>query len=775
MPAAIELYQNLRQVLLKAGFSLKKWRSSSPEVLQKIPKELQEVLPNQELQDNHAAAYPKMLGISWNSRDDVMAVHVQLPDEYISTKRGIVSDTARSYDVLGWLAPFIVKMKVLFQKLWLQKVERDQPLKEELLAEHQQWRQQLFILKNMTIPRCYFSSGIITSLSLHGFSDASETAYASVIYIRATYQDREPTCRIVLAKSKVAPLKRISIPRLVLCAAEMAAELLAITSKTLSIPTEDLHGWCDSTVALAWLRRDPSRYKTFVANRAAAAARNLPQTAWFYVPTNSNPADCASRGITATELRDHTLWWEGPPWLHQDPVDTPNQPGKEEIEIHQDTEARSTAIFAIAVEKDTAWQCTFKSYTKLLHTTAYMLRFFNNLKAAISKNQLVKEQVLSLQEVESAETLLFRNAQARCFEEEIRRVSAANPQAMKKNSVLRLVHPYLGEEGLLKIGGRLEKAKMTTLQKHPIILSSKDAVTKILFQHFHQKLDHCGATLLLAHLGQTLYVPGAKKLAREICQGCLFCKRRAPKTYQQKMGQLPSPKITLSLCFVNTGLDYAGPFWIKTGHPRRPIRIKGYLAVFVCLATKAIHLEIVSSKSTSAFLATLKRFIARRNLPAHIYSDNGSNFIGARNELKELFDFLSLESTQISVKEELLARKITWHFIPDRAPHFGGIWESSVKAAKHCLKKAVGTTMLSFEELNTVFCQVESCLNSRPYNAIDSLDPAGEMPLTSGHFLTGRPMIAYPDEPEDPNLTLTNRWKLCAAMVQEFWNLWQKS
>ena len=122
----------------------------------------------------------------------------------------------------------------------------------------------------------------------------------------------------------------------------------------------------------------------------------------------------------------------------------------------------------------------------------------------------------------------------------------------------------------------------------------------------------------------------------------------------------------------------------------------------------------------------------------------------------------------------LLERRITWHHIPEKAPHFGGIWEASVKAAKHCLKRTIGVVKLSFEELCTISCQAESCLNSRPYLAQDSHDPAGEMPLTRSHFLIGRPMEAYPEAPEPPNLTLSDRWQLCKAMAQQFWELWQK-
>ena len=165
--SAIDLYHSLRNLLLKAGFDLKKWRSSSSEVLESIPSDLQEVLPDQQLEDNHTARYPKTLGITWNSRQDVMEVQVQLPPDYTSSKRGIVSDTARSYDVMGWLAPFMLNMKTLFQSLWKKKIDWDEPLPEDIAAKHGQWRDQLSILKNMTLPRCYFAAGKIKTKELH--------------------------------------------------------------------------------------------------------------------------------------------------------------------------------------------------------------------------------------------------------------------------------------------------------------------------------------------------------------------------------------------------------------------------------------------------------------------------------------------------------------------------------------------------------------------------------------------------------------------------------
>ena len=394
----------------------------------------------------------------------------------------------------------------------------------------------------------------------------------------------------------------------------MLSELLAHTSDILQVPKENIHGWCDSTIALSWLRSCPSRYHTFVANRVASAARNVQPSVWLHIPTDQNPADCASRGLSATELKDHHLWWEGPPWLLLKPEFVPPQPKAIEI----------------------------------------------------------------------------------------------------------------------------EKAQQ-------------------------------------AHTASMFYVVGAKQLARVVCKDCLICKKRAPRALSQMMGQLPAPRVNRAMCFIHTGVDYAGPIKLKRGNPRKPTITKAYLSIFVCLATKAIHIEVVSSASTEALIAALERFLDIRGLPKHIYSDHGANFVGARHELKDLYDFLSLPATDKVIKEHLLKKKVSWHHIPEKSPHFGRIWESAVKSAKYHLKRTVGTVKLDFEEMVTVTCQISACLNSRPYVAQDSHDSEGEMPLTPGHFLIGRPIQSYPEEPVEPDLSLTDRWKLCQSIVQLFWDKWSSS
>ena len=773
--SAVQLFQELREVLSQGGFDLKKWRSSSPKVLSQIPNELQEVMPQQEMVDAHSAAYPKTLGITWNSRQDVMAAQVQLPGQFVSTKRGIVSDTARSFDILGWLAPFILRMKLLFQTMWKNKIDWDTPLGEEFAELHVQWREELPILKDITLPRCYFTMHEKVLVELHGFADASAQAYAAVVYVRAVYKDGSVSSEIVVAKTKVAPLKTVSIPRLELCGAELLSELLVSTSEALSISKENLHGWLDSTAALGWLRNCPSRYKTYVASRIASTARNVSPEIWKYVSTQSNPADCASRGLSAEELKNHHLWWHGPPWLLNNPIPTSSQPSAVELDRAQNQEVKEVSICAVRKKSVSGWEQRFRSYITLLHATAYIFKFCRILKSVLQGEARMKGSPLTAREISEAETFLYRQAQSRSFNKEVTGLSETTPLPVRKDSKLKSVNPFISKEGLLLVGGRLGNANISSMQANPVILSASDWLTKLIFQHFHITLSHCGPTLLIAHTAIFLYVVAARQLEKSVCRDCLVCKRRAPKAMAQMMGQLPAPRVNPALCFLHTGVDYAGPILLKRGNPRKPSITKGYLAIFVCLATKAVHIEVVSSLSTPALLAAIRRFISQKGLPTHFYTDNGSNFVGARHELGDLYVFLNLDTTEAAIRECLMSKKITWHHIPQRAPHFGGIWEAVVKSTKFHLKRTVGGTKLYYEELATVICQISACLNSRPYLAQDCHDSEGDLPLTPGHFLIGRSVLAYPEVPLVPDLTLTKRWELCQALVQSFWNLWSKS
>ena len=260
---ALELYTQLTGILTKAGFNLRKFRSSSPQVLKEIPEDLVEPLPSKELIDCHTASYPKALGIVWDSTQDTMSTDVKQESEYVPTKRGILSNVSKTFDVLGWITPVIFPMKLLMRELWKSKKGWDQPIEEELALRHRVWREELPQLADVSLPRCYF----LPETTLTITSDASEKGFAAVVYIRATYNNRAPSSRLVVAKSRVAPSATRTIPELELCGTVLLTELFDTTRSTLNIPVEQVMGWCDSTIVLCWFNKGPSCYKTFVANR----------------------------------------------------------------------------------------------------------------------------------------------------------------------------------------------------------------------------------------------------------------------------------------------------------------------------------------------------------------------------------------------------------------------------------------------------------------------------------------------------------------------------
>ena len=219
-----------------------------------------------------------------------MSTSLNLSAEVTPTKRGIISDIARTFDVLGWIAPSVILMKILYQKLWVEKLDWDEVVPMSFQVEHAQWKNQLHTLYSKQLPRCYYRvDSIPSSIQLHGFSDASETAYSAVVYTRSTYSDHQPLVTLVSAKTKVAPLKSLSIPRLELCGADLLSKLLDNIRRALGLPPECMNAWCDSTIVLSWLDGSPKRYRTFVGNRIAAVLKLVPPQCWSHVPTNLNP------------------------------------------------------------------------------------------------------------------------------------------------------------------------------------------------------------------------------------------------------------------------------------------------------------------------------------------------------------------------------------------------------------------------------------------------------------------------------------------------------
>ena len=767
----IELHTQLQTLFHKGGFLLRKWNSSEVDVLQQINPDLRDQQSVHIISDTDE--YTKTLGVEWNAKLDhfrLTIADLRPQDEW--TKRTLASDVAKTFDVLGWFAPVIIKAKILLQRLWEEGLGWDDVVPPSLTQTWLEWRQELGLLVEKHIPRCYFPKlAKIAYKQLHGFSDASEMAYAGVIYLRLVDTTGCIHTSLVMAKTKVAPIKRLSIPRLELCGALLLAQLLHHCQTVFNFPSEDTFAWTDSTIVLNWLAGNPRRFKTFVGNRISLITDLVAPNRWHHVDGSDNPADCASRGLLPSELLSHQLWWDGPNWLgmgiHHWPeqtLRTPNKPLDEVDEI---------CSLSVIVQTQPVFPIDrFSNFYRLKRVTSWMRRFIFNCQAC-QKNLTRLSGPLTVDELNMAIVYWVSHSQAASFTTEIKSLKASTPTSLPKSSPLVLLNVFLDKSGILRVGGRQQNSRMTFDRQHPIVLCGKHPLSKLLIHTEHLRLLHAGPLLISASLGRRFYIVGGRRAIRSITRRCIICRRRSMRPQPPLMGQLPTERVTPDLVFNRVGVDYAGPIYTKYGSMRKPTLSKSYVCVFVSVSVKAVHLELVSDLTTEAFIACLRRFIARRGKPSIIFSDHGSNFIGASRHLKELSEFLQQQRSKEIISNFCSSHEIAWTYIPERAPHFGGLWEAAVKSFKRHLYRIIGEVKLTFEELSTVLTQIESCLNSRPLTALPSAEDSGINVLTPGHFLIGRPLEALPNPVAAYRaISLLKRWHLCQALLRHFWKRW---
>lgn len=307
--------------------------------------------------------------------------------------------------------------------------------------------------------------------------------------------------------------------------------------------------------------------------------------------------------------------------------------------------------------------------------------------------------------------------------------------------------------------------------KHQILLPDKHHVTQILVREMHESNLHVGQNGLVSIVRQQYWPVKLRSIVKQTTSRCYVCYRNKPQQTNQFMGDLPSYRVTPSPVFSKTGIDFAGPFVLKESG-RKPKFYKAYVCVFVCMSVKAVHLELCTDLRSETFLGALQRFVSRRGLPSDLFSDNGTTFVGADHELANLRKLFEDQMHTARVTDFCSAKGITWHFIPPRSPHFGGIREAGVKSMKYLLKRVVGETRLTYEEMATFLAEAEAVLNSRPLCPLSD-DPSDLEALTPSHFLIGRPGQAI-TEPSysQQKINRLSRWQHVQSMREHFWNRW---
>lgn len=741
----------LSNLLASGGFNLRKWNSNEKAILEGLPENLRETgLHKIEFNDT-----VKTLGLLWNSTTDTFQFKVSMPDTKPTvSKRTILSEASRLFDPLGWLAPVVIQAKILLQDLWASGVGWDDQLHSKFESRWLNYKLELPQLEKLRIHR-WINYTNNAKIELHGFCDASNQAYAAVVYSKVNNK-----ISIISAKTKVAPLgQAISLPRLELNAALLLSKLVKNVTQALDINNNvSTFFWSDSTAVLGWIKGKPQHHKTFVANRITEIQYNTNPSQWYHVVSNENPADCASRGLNPVHLLNHTIWWEGPEWLKNSTYPKTNIDPKE-LEEASSIERKSIKAFMTTVEKPAIEFNRYSSLQRLIRSVAYCLRFIANTKAKTkNRSQLTSE------ELKTALRATIKLAQKEAFEIEIRKLQTH--QGLPKGSSILTLNPFIDGNDLLRVGGRLANSDLPFDEKHPIIMPKGHKLSKLLIKEAHLKTLHGGNQATLAYLRAQYWVINAQKTISNTIHNCIICTRARKCASTQLMGMLPKERVTPAPPFTNSGVDYAGPITIKLWKGRCSKTTKGYIAIFICLATKAIHLELVSDLTTDAFLAAYRRFISRRGICRKIFSDCGTNFVGAAKQLQR-----QEKQQEAEVKNAIAQLGTDWHFLPPGSPHFGGLWEAGVKSTKQHLRKIVGTHTLTFEEFATLLAQIEACLNSRPLAPLSN-NPDQDGSLTPAHFLIGRAITASP-QPDMEGIKTVTRWNLLTKLNQDFWKRWR--
>lgn len=770
--AAISIYHELNEVLTSCGLQLAKWNTNSPIVNQAINGTNEQSI---EFDKDDTSA---ILGLNWRPSRDAFHFKVKNPpQENKITKRSVVSDIARLYDPIGYLSPTILLAKVIIQDLWRSNIDWDEEIRDDhenglkLATTWNSFRKELPNVEKISIPR-WIGTNATSHKQLHGFADASQYAYGVAFYIRVENNDNIVQSHLVFSKTRVAPIRTATIPKLELCSAYLLAELLEDVRNAHGVAIDQCVLWSDSMVTLQWIAKSPAKLQTFQAQRVATIQEKTEGATWCHINTKDNPADLASRGVIASKLVSNQLWWHGPSWL----LHPSDQWPKSRLTIEpKELEAIEAAIkkpkiiaaavttgdIMIIANENGSLLAQYHSWTKLTRVTAYVLKFIHNLR---TKKRTGPK--LTTDELLAAECFWIKHSQQVNFAKEIAACTQKTP--INKDSPLSKLTPFIDENGLMRASGRIKRSGMPYDVNHPIILTGKCTIVQLLAHSAHKTMLHGGMQLCIQYLRNRYWIIGIRHPIKRIINSCLPCFRQRKETAEQLMGQLPESRITPGRAFIDTSVDYAGPILIKRFTGRTRIVDKGYIAVFVCDKTRAVHLELVSNLTTDAFIAALTRFISRRGRVRQIRSDNATNFHGAARDHHQI-----LKSWQKSASNEWLqTQAIKWTYIPPAAPHMGGLHEAAVKSTKHHLRRVIGTQQLTFEQMATLLTQVEACLNSRPLCPLND-DQGESLALTPGHFLIGEPLITplardYTKTPENR----LSHFKLIEKMSQDFWERW---
>ena len=779
----------LAEFLEGIGMKLHKFNSSSAAVRQVLEADCPE--------------RDSVLGLQWDVLSDEVSINIDRALRKMRkevTKCELYSAPPRIFDPLGFFQPFMFTAKLMFQEVCKAKIKWKAKLPSGVCEDFEKWKSQIHKLKAIKLPRHILLPNYDTA-ELHGFADASLLGYCACVYL-VSVCGTQRTSHLVVSKTRVAPLKEMSIPRLELTAAFLLARLMALVIKFHSnVKFDKVFYYSDSTTTLHWIMSDHKHWKTYVANRVRDINLLSCPEDWKYVNTNNNPADLGTRGIDADSLVGNKLWFEGPAFLISDPEGM-SQQTPDLLHPSPDSLAERRRIVTVAIEKIASVEKMFPlrkngsprkltDYSDVDHVLNILGYCYKLIRLWIGEACFSKwlgyEPGIADSFTMISEQRLVRAVQHDSFAPEIsfcRGNPKVIPSGMKVvSSKVQQLKLFLDERGLLRVNTRLGNALIPESAKEPMLLPKHHHFTSMVIWRIHTRLKHAGVDRTLAEMRQMYWVPQGRQAIRSILRQCGKCRMMSAAPYPiLAPPPLPDFRVQRVECFHSTGVDFAGPLVIGTlsNVKRKRKQKKGttkavekdldrkvWLVIFTCAVSRNVHSEVLDGMTVADFMHGLRRFVARYGPPALFYSDNAPTFECVAKELPQVLAHPRLT-------KYLNTRKITWKFYVQKAPWMGGFIERVVGLFKSAIKRVLGRARLDYQEFVTLICELNGMLNSRPISYV--YDTVGEEePITPSKLWCGKNITMFPPfyearfEGYDPEICV-KRMRYLDKVLTHCWN-----
>lgn len=764
---AVPLMKEIESCLAEGGFKIKNWVMSG---------------------DSHECAdikvlssdYERVLGLVWNPKKDEFKFETKInfspqvkkvrtePDlreEDVNTrvpksltKREVLSQISSIYDPLGLIAPALIRGKLLMRELIAYegpgktKLDWDDFMPSDLRDKWCKFFQEMFSFQNLTFPRslnlvpkhCPYANP-----SLVIFSDGSLQAYGAVAYIRWKTTDNMYVSRLIAAKSRVTPIRTLTIPRLELCGALIAARLRATITSEAWITFSKVYHLTDSEIVKSQISKENLKVGTYVANRVCEIREKTSPEEWMWIPSEANVADCVTRPVDPSNLGPDSEWQLGPKFLAS-PVS--KWPTKEVGNVNSTVEDvgnihMSKCVPLNSPKLDVFNVHRFSCLDKLIRVTARVINVFRDRS--------------------------FRGAQRIPEEGELRDAERKWVKFTQKSipddwtERFRRLGPFK-QDYIIYVGSRISNWMKDNWNKEAFILLPHDhAFSRLCVQTFHEK-DHAGVENTLCKLQSVYWMPKARKMIKEIKSKCVMCRRLEKNIVGQSMGPISVERLKPSPPFFHSALDLFGPFMVKDTVKRR-IKRKVYGVVINCLITRAVYIDVVEGYDADSFITCLRRFTSIRGFPKTMYSDSGSQLVLANKELRDMVDgWDKSKICKFGVTEGM-----SWSFCKSAdAPWENGCSEAMVKLIKRATIRSLGEIILTFSELQTTFFEIANLLNERPIGIKPGCEINLGQYLCPNDLLLGRSSIRTPTGSYSSTANLKVRQTFINLVTESFWKRW---